>query len=130
MSFTTAALALAFSLVVQAAPAQVPPAQGDWRPLGTSGGGRQTSYDAASITRAGPVTRVRLRFIEGQSYALGTIELRCAAYEARSMGTVTYDPNGVELNRNDMATPFRAIIAGTILETVRAEVCGAAPGRQ
>ncbi len=116
-------LTFLFLLLAQAAGPQP-----DWRPLGTSTAGRQTSYDGASIVRAGPVTRVRLRFAEAGNYALSMVELRCGAYEARVLGMVTYDPNGVEVNRNEMTTPFRAIIAGTFLETLRAEVCGAAQG--
>ncbi len=109
--------------------AQAAAPQPDWRSLGTSTSGRETSYDAASIVRAGAVTRVRLRFAEGGAYALSTVELRCAAYEARVMGSVSYDANGVEQSRSEITTPFRAVIAGTFLETVRAEVCGTGEAR-
>jgi hypothetical protein len=109
--------------------AQAAAPQADWRPLGTSPGGRVTTYDAASVARTGAVTRVRMRFQEGGPYAISVVELRCAAYEARAMGSVTYDANGVELARNEMTSPFRAIIAGTILETLRAELCGTGEAR-
>jgi hypothetical protein len=121
-----AALALLFALVVQAA-AQ-PAVQADWRPLGRAGEGRQTLYDAASVERAGAVTRVRLRFNETGPYVLSTIEIRCGAYDGRILGLVNYDANGMEIGRNAMATPFRAIVVGSIIETVAREVCGASQG--
>jgi hypothetical protein len=103
-------------------------AQPGWRPIGVSGNGRQTSYDPASVVRAGPVTRVSLRFTEQTSYALSTVELRCAAYEARVVGVVTHAQDGTVVNRNEMATPFRAIIIGSFLDTLARAVCGAATG--
>ncbi|HYD13007.1 MAG TPA: hypothetical protein VEC11_09180 [Allosphingosinicella sp.] len=112
--------ALLLALLAQAA------AQPDWRSLGTSGNGRQTSYDAASVVRAGPITRVRLRFVEEGSYTLSNMELRCAAYEARVLGIVTYSPEGAEQSRNETSTPFRAVVVGSFLETLAREVCGAA----
>jgi len=117
-----APFALLLALVAQAA------AQPAWRTIGTAANGRVTAYDPASLVRAGPVTRVRLRFTDQGSYTLSTVELRCATYEARVIGVVIYDPNGTELNRNDMSTPFRAILAGMFLETLARELCGAVEG--
>jgi hypothetical protein len=117
---------LLLALLAQAVTAQ--PTAPDWREIGLSVNGRQAAYDRASIARAGPVTRVRMRFTEAASYAVSMVELRCAAYEARIMGMITYDANGVEQSRNEMVTPFRAIIAGTFLETLRGEVCGTGQG--
>ncbi len=111
--------ALFLALFAQAA------AQPDWRPLGVSGNGRPTFYDPASVTRAGAVTRVRMRFNEQDAYTVSNVELRCGAYEARVMGIVTHSPEGAELSRNEMATPFRAIVVGSFLETLAREVCGA-----
>lgn len=116
---------LLLALLAQAA---AQPAAPDWREIGLSVNGRQAAYDRASIARAGPVTRVRMRFTEAGSYAVSMVELRCAAYEARIIGMTTYDANGVEQSRNEMVTPFRAIIAGTFLETLRGEVCGTGQG--
>jgi hypothetical protein len=114
------------ALVQAATPAAAPPP--GWRPLGMSGNGRETFYDPASVVRAGPVTRLRLRFTEESGYMLSNIELRCAAYEARVAGMTAFAPDGREISRNEMMTPFRAIVAGSFLERLATEVCGAATG--
>ena len=121
-----ALLALLFAFAAQSAgqPAPAPA----WRPLGLSANGRQTFYDPASVVRSGPVTRARIRFTEQDAYSLSTVELRCAAYEARVIGIVSYAPDGSERNRNDMASPFRTILAGGFLETLAGELCGATQG--
>ncbi len=127
-----APLALLFALVAQ--PAAAPPAPAapavppGWRSLGVAGNGRDTYYDPASIVRAGPITRVQLRFNEETDYVLSTLELRCATFEGRAVGMITYNPDGTEANRNEMSTPFRAIIVGSFLEALSREVCGAAQG--
>lgn len=118
------ALLLAFAAqpAGQAAPAPA------WRPLGISANGRQTFYDPASVVRSGPVTRARIRLVDQSSYSLSMVELRCAAYEARVIGIVTYAPDGSELTRNDMVSPFRTILAGGFLESLAGELCGATQG--
>jgi hypothetical protein len=121
-------LPLALLLALAAQPAgQATPAPA-WRPLGVSANGRQTFYDPASVVRSGPVTRVRVRFTEPDAYSLSMVELRCAAYEARVIGIVSYAPDGSERNRNDMASPFRTIRPGGFLETLAGELCGATQG--
>jgi hypothetical protein len=117
-----APLFILLALVAQAAP------QPAWRPIGVAGNGRQTFYDPASVVRAGPVTRVRLRFTEEAAYVLTTVEIRCAAYEARVLGTATYANDGTERDRNELTTPFRAIVAGGFLDTLARDLCGAAQG--
>ena len=112
-----APLALLFAFAAQAA------AQPDWRPLGLSNNGRPAFYDPASVVRAGNVTRVRLRFADAGGYALSTAELRCAAFEARMIGAISYAADGREENRNEMITPFRGIVAGGFLETLARAVC-------
>ena len=102
------------------------PGQPEWRPLGTASDGRPAFYDPASVVRAAPVSRVRLRFEAPQGYSLGTAELRCARFEARVGGMVSYAADGRELGRNELMTPFRAIAAGGFLEALAREVCGAA----
>lgn len=97
-----------------------------WRPLGSASDGRPAFYDPASVVRAGSVSRVRLRFDAAQGYSLGTAELRCANFEARVGGIVSYAPDGREVGRNDLVTPFRTIVAGGFLEALAREVCGAA----
>ena len=114
-----APFALLLALSAQAA------AQPEWRPLGVSGNGRPTFYDPASVARAGAVTRVRLRFNEQDAYTISNVELRCGAYEARVVGIVSHSPDGTEISRNEMATPFRAIVIGSFLENLAREVCGA-----
>lgn len=115
-----------FALLLALA-AQAPP-QPAWRPLGVSGNGRQTYYDPASVVRAGALTRVRLRFSEEAAYVLTTVEIRCAAFEARVLGTATYANNGTERGRNELTTPFRAIVAGGFLDVLARDLCGAAQG--
>jgi hypothetical protein len=115
-----APLLLLLALAAQAAP------QPDWRPIGVASNGRQTSYDPASVARAGAVTRVRVRFADQGSYSLSTVELRCAALEARIVGLVSYDANGTEVSRNEMTTPFRAVAIGGFLQTLASEICSAA----
>jgi hypothetical protein len=108
--------------------AQAAPAQPDWRPAGLSGNRRETHYDAASVVRGTPVSRVRVRFTEENGYVLSMIELRCNSFEGRMVGTTTFDANGVEQSSNGMATPFRAIIANSFMDTLSREICGAAAG--
>lgn len=121
-------LLLLLALAGQAAsvPQAAPPPQPGWRPVG-SGNGGQGSYDPASVVRAGPVTRVRLRMDYAGGHSLNILELRCATYEGRLVGSVNYDANGRELSRNDMASPFRAITAasgaGSIGEALARELC-------
>ena len=119
-------LILALLVVLAAQPVPQATAQPDWREIGLSVNGRQTSYDAASVVRVGPVSRVRMRFVEAETYGISTVELRCAAYEGRSVGAVTYAPNGREVSRNEMVTPFRAIRIGSFLDTLAQAICGAA----
>jgi hypothetical protein len=109
-------------LLMLAATAQAA-AQPDWRPLGLSNNGRPVFYDPASVARAGNVTRVRLRFIDESRYALSTAELRCAAFEGRMIGVITYAADGTEVVRNEMITPFRGIVAGSFLDTLARAVC-------
>ena len=71
---------------------------------------------------------VRVRFTEANGYTLSMIELRCGAFEGRIVGTTAYDANGVEQSRNDMATPFRAILSNSFMGTLSREICGAAAG--
>lgn len=106
-----------FALAVQAA------AQPDWQPLGPSNNGRPAFYDPASVVRAGNITRVRLRFTDESNYALSTAELRCASFESRMIGVVTYASDGRELVRNEMTTPFRGIVIGGFLERLARAVC-------
>lgn len=98
-------------------------AQPDWRPLGAANNGRPAFYDPASVVRTGNLTRVRLRFTDESSYSLSTAELRCASFEARMIGVVSYAPDGRELTRNEMMTPFRAIVAGGFLDALARAVC-------
>jgi hypothetical protein len=98
-------------------------AQPDWRPLGPSNNGRPAFYDPASVVRAGAVTRVRLRFTDESHYALSTAELRCAEFEARMIGVISYAADGTEVNRNEMITPFRGIVAGGFLDALARAVC-------
>ena len=114
---------LALLLAQAAAPSA---AQPGWRPLGQSGNGRESFYDPASVVRAGAVTRVSVRFVEATGHVVSTVELRCANYDGRVAGMTTYDANGTQTGRNEMATPFRAILAGSFVETLAREVCGAA----
>lgn len=103
--------------------ASPPPA---WRPIGFGNGG-QARYDPASVVRVGPVTRVRLRIDYEGGYSVNMLELRCATYEGRLVGSVSYDANGREQSRNDIASPFRAITAatsaGNIGEALAHELC-------
>ena len=108
---------LLLALAAQAA------AQPDWRPLGASNNGRPAFYDPASVVRAGNVTRVRLRFTDEGSYSLSTAEVRCGSFDARMVGVITYAPDGRELIRNEMTTPFRGIVMGGFLETLARAVC-------
>ena len=119
---------LVLLLAFAAQPAGQPAAAPAWRPLGVSANGRQTFYDPASVVRAGPVTRAQIRLTDPENYSLSRVELRCAAYEARVIGIVTYAPDGRELARNDMASPFRTILAGGFLESLATELCGATQG--
>ena len=116
-------------LALLLAQAAVPPAaQADWRPLGPSATGRQSFYDPASVVRAGAVTRVSVRFVEATGYVVSTVELRCANYDGRVAGMTTYNASGTQTAHNDMATPFRAILAGSFVEALAQAVCGAAQG--
>lgn len=116
-------------LLAFAAQAQAPaPAQPDWRTLPNSAEMRGSSYDAASVVRTGPVTRVRLRFNATGGYSITTVEMRCGNYDGRIVGMANYDTNGTELGRNDITTPYRAIVAGSFIEAVARELCGAGQG--
>ena len=116
---------LALLLAQAAAP---PAAQPDWRPLGPSATGRQSFADPASVVRAGAVTRVSVRFVEATGHVMSTVELRCANYDARVAGMTTYDANGTQTGRNEMVTPYRAIMVGSFVEALAQSVCGAAQG--
>jgi hypothetical protein len=117
-------------LIAQAAAqSAAPPApRPDWRPVGPPFNGRQSFYDPASVARAGTVTRVRVRIADPAGDAVSNLELRCANYDARIVGVLSYDPGGNQIGRSEMVTPFRAIIAGSFVEVLAREVCGAAQG--
>jgi hypothetical protein len=59
---------------------------------------------------------------------MSTVELRCATYDARVAGMTSYDANGTQTGRNEMVTPFRAILVGSFVETLARAVCGAGQG--
>ena len=71
---------------------------------------------------------MRLRFSEEAGYALTTVEIRCAAYEARVLGTATFGNDGTERSRNELTTPFRAIVPGAFIDVLARDLCGAAQG--
>ena len=120
------AFALLLAIAAQASPQPAP--QPAWRPIGAVNNGRQTYYDPASIIRAGPLTRLRLRTAAEGTSVITTVEFRCAAYESRILGTASFDASGAQIGRNEMATPFRAIVAGGFFDTLAREICGAAQG--
>lgn len=125
-----AALPLLMLLLAQTAaqPAAPSAPRPDWRPLGPALNGRQSYYDPASVVRAGPITRVRVRIAESVGDAISDLELRCANYDARINGVLSYDANGNQIGRSEMMTPFRAIMVGSFVEVLAREVCGAAQG--
>lgn len=116
-------------LLAQAAQPAAPTApRVDWRPLGPSLSGRQSFYDPASVVRTGPITHVRVKIAESVGDAVSNLELRCGNYDARITSVLSYDPNGNQIGRSEMVTPFRAIIVGSFVEVLAREVCGAAQG--
>ena len=44
------------------------------------------------------------------------------------VGVLNYTPDGTEVGRNEMATPFRAIAAGGFLDNLARAVCGTVQG--
>lgn len=116
-------------LALLAQPAASPAPQPAWQALGLSGDGSQARYDPASVVRAGPVTRVGLRFDSRDgTYMLSTMELRCADFASRMVGVTSHAADGHELGRNDIVTPFRLINAGTFVERLAHVICGATQG--
>jgi hypothetical protein len=90
--------------------------------------GRQSYYDPGSVVRTGPVTHVSVRISESVGDVVSNLELRCANYDARITSVLSYDPNGNQIGRSEMVTPFRAIIFGSFVEVLAREVCGTAQG--
>ncbi len=126
---TTPILWLTAALAAQPTPAAAP-ADGGWRQIGFRGEAERVSLDDADVSREGDVTLARLRFDPDTEdsryrYSLARFELRCAAGEIRPLQVIEHRHDDTIVT-DDIQSPFRPIVAGSIGDLLRRHVCASA----
>jgi len=119
----------AASLLLSAAQApDAPSTAAPWRHLGEARGYR-ILYDPAPVARAGEVltARVLTRFAgarpDDPAYVVATVEIRCAAGEARVTRTTNHRADGAVVRDDTTPLPFGAIRSDSLFASLRQALC-------